>query len=171
MTSVVRSEEIAQWWNEMSLGGWLLVNATTELRLFQAFSQVLQAMPDDAFLNFLELNPLVICQQGTMGAVFGCMSPGVWQPFIYLAPSIAHMTDQNLLDRVAHEIAHVILRHYQSWEIPRGVREAEADRLSQTWGFRPRYTRAMLRRLRNDEEYALSAKGMNASGALQEPVP
>jgi hypothetical protein len=63
------------------------------------------------------------------------------------------MTDRNLGDSVAHEMAHVLLGRYRQavrLRRPPHSCEAEADQLSQQWGFRPRYTRAMLRRLHND---------------------
>jgi hypothetical protein len=72
---------------------------------------------------------------------------------MYFPPTIARMTDQHLLDRVAHDMAHVLLGHYHpdaSLRLAPHVCEAEADQLSQQWGFRPRDTRAGLRRLQKD---------------------
>ena len=74
-------------------------------------------------------------------------------PLMYFAPTIARMTDPHLLDRVAHDMAHVLLGHYcpeVNSRLPPHTCEAVADQLSQQWGFRPRDTRAELRRLENN---------------------
>lgn len=154
-TDARRDERIELWWEDVS--GWegLMVDSETEARLFQAFRQVLQAMPGEMFRQFLALDPVVMCPDES-AFVIDCPSPRFREhsrPLIYFAPTIARMTDHNLVDRVAHEMAHVILGHYrQDLRLRRSPRtcEAEADQLSQQWGFRPRYTRAMLRRLHDD---------------------
>ena len=148
MTDTARDEQIELWLEDVS--GWegFMVDSETEVRLFEAFRQVLQAMPVDLCRQFLALRPVVLCPGESAFVIDGPSGP-----LIYLAPTIARMTDQNLADRVAHEMAHVLLGHYRhdlGNRLPPHRCEAEADQLSQQWGFRPRYTRAMLRRLDDD---------------------
>jgi hypothetical protein len=148
MSAVGRDEEIEQWLEDIS--GWkeLWVESETEIRLLQAFRQVLQAMPARLCGQFLALRPVVLCTPEPAVVI-----DRPWGPMIYFAPTISRMTDQNLVDRVAHEIAHVILGHYrQGIGLRRSRCEAEEDELSRQWGFRPRYTKAMLRRLEAQEE-------------------
>jgi hypothetical protein len=124
-------------------------------RLFQSFSQVLRVIPADMFRQFLEVDPVVMCP-ANLAFVIDCPSP--WsrersRPLIDFPPTIARMTDQHLIDSVAHEMAHVLLGHYRpdvSSRLPPYTCEAEADQLSQQWGFRPRYPRRGLRRLQQD---------------------
>jgi hypothetical protein len=105
--------------------------------------------------QFLEVDPVVMCP-GNLASVIDCPSPRSRErsrPLIDFPPTIARMTDQHLIDHVAHEIAHVLLGHYRpdvSLRRPPHTCEAEADQLSEQWGFRPRYTRAELRRLQED---------------------
>jgi hypothetical protein len=115
MMDMARDEHIELWLEDVN--GWegLMVDSDTEARLFQAFRQVLQAMPVDMCRQFLEVAPVVMCP-GVSAFVIDCPLPRFRErsrPLIYFAPTIARMTDQHLVDRVAHEMAHVILGHYR----------------------------------------------------------
>jgi hypothetical protein len=152
MTDVTRDEQIELWWENVSI--WLGLQVG-EARLFQSFRQVLRVFPADMFRQFLEVNPVVMCP-GLSAFVVDCPSLRSRErsrPLMYFTPTIARMTDQHLIDCVAHETAHVLLGHYRpdvNSRLPPHTCEAEADQLSQQWGFRPRYTRAELRRLQQD---------------------
>jgi hypothetical protein len=106
MTAAEREAMIAQWWEDVNGWEWLLVEATIGARLSRAFHQVLMAMPVDVCRKFLELTPLVLCQQGARAAVLGLMvhpvgnveEAGRWQPVMYFAPTIARMADHHLVD-------------------------------------------------------------------------
>jgi hypothetical protein len=152
MTDVTRDEQIELWWENVS--SWLGLQAE-EARLFQSFRQVLRVIPADMFRPLLEVDPVVMCP-GLSAFVVDCPSPPFREcsrPLMYFTPTIPRMTNQHLIDRVAHEIAHGLLGHYQpdvSLRLPPHTCEAEADQLSQQRGFRPRSTRAELRRLQQD---------------------
>lgn len=152
MTDVARNEQIELWWEDVS--SWLGLQVG-EARLFQRFRQVFRVIPADMFRQFLEVDPVVMCP-GNLAFVIDCPSLRSRErsrPLINLPQTIARMTDQHLIDGVAREIAHVLLGHYRldvSLRLPPHMCEAEADHLSEQWGFRPRYTRAELRRLQQD---------------------
>jgi hypothetical protein len=152
MMDVARDEPIERWWEDVS--SWLGLQAE-ETRLFERFRQVLRVIPADMFRQFLALDPVVM-RPGELVFVIDCPSPRSRErsrPLMYFPPTIARMTDPHLLDRVAHEMAHVLLGHYRpkvNSRLPPHTSEADAAQLSQQWGFRPRYTPADLRRLEND---------------------
>jgi hypothetical protein len=109
------------------------------------------------FRQFLEVDPVVMCP-GLSAFVVDCPSPPFRarsRPLMYFTPTIARMTNQYLIDRVAHDIAHALLGHYRpdvSLRLPPHTCEAEADQLSAQGDF----ARAL---------HALSSAGCNRTGA------
>ena len=145
-----RHDTIAFWWEGHAEFPWFAVDVDTEQHVYEAFQRVLMTMPDDAFQRFLEARPRLVCQQGmnastfpailTQGPRSGLDEEDIYPATIYLSDAVNTWSDEKLSFIVAHESAHVVLRHYdpryQQGVTPEtATHEAEADQLARAWGF------------------------------------
>ncbi len=156
-----REEDIAYWWEGGFPGAFHYVDPT-ESRLYAAFKKVLLAMPDEHFEKFTASDVTIVCLPKTSATIFrhSLVAPPGEEPrrlhmgVIYFAPHIGRYTDNHLAEIVAHEVAHVVLGHW-SGEV-RGEERADleeaADRLSSEWGFKPRYSKKVLRKIREQDQ-------------------
>ncbi len=73
--------------------------------------------------------------------------------FIYFSPNMERRTDKNLIDTVAHEVAHVVLGH-PGMVIGASNYECEkaADGLTVSWGFQASYTKKKLEEMKRREQ-------------------
>jgi len=55
------------------------------------------------------------------------------------------ISEESMMDVIAHECAHVILGHHTMEKHSNGFNEREADNLSKKWGFKGTYTEKMLK--------------------------
>jgi hypothetical protein len=144
-----RDEIITFWMEDITGQPWFMVTVETEHRILQAFRRVLTAIPEEDFHRFMEATPQLLCVEGvhaaTMPGMFAAMPAAesrVYPVVIYLSESLATWSDDDMVEIVAHESAHVVLGHYdprrRAGRDASTTHEAEADHLSQTWGFRPR---------------------------------
>lgn len=122
-------------------------------RLARAFKEILSHLSEDKLAQFIDdINPKVIYIGSHSNAcVFAMHVPpkpkeetGLTQlNALHLSASIEDVTDEELRDILAHEIAHLMLGHQVSIgfssEGEEQCREIEADTLSVSWGFSPCY--------------------------------
>ncbi len=148
--------DIEFWWGDASSESF--DEGEGEKRVYSTFQQVLLTLPEEDFELFLEQRPLVLCQSKIRGKVFRrliAVPPGAKEMqvnFIWLSPTVSRLSENNLANTVAHEIAHLVLGHQNIKDRPRSEIEAEADALSVRWGFEPCYSRSYLGQLKAREQ-------------------
>jgi len=152
-----RIADIDYWWTDAIAESFDYGN---ERRVHSAFKHVLLAMPDEDFERFMEQQPVLLCLPKIRGKVFKRMiavPPGAKElkvTFIYLPSNVDRWSEKTLINTVAHEIAHLVLGHLDLQDTkgnPKSKTEAEADTMSEKWGFRRSYTRPTLRQLKARE--------------------
>jgi len=152
-----RKNDIDYWWTD-AIGN--SFDYGNERRVHLAFRHVLLALPDKDFEHFMEQRPLLLCLPQLLGKTFRRLFPippgaePIKVNFIYLSPNIDRWSEKNLVNTIAHEIAHLVLGHQDIRDAkhkPRSETEAEADALSKKWGFGPSYTKSRLRQLKARE--------------------
>ena len=157
-----RKANIADWWEGGFSGGCFCVKPL-EHRLRHAFERVLEQLPAEAFAAFLAVEPTVVCPAGASANLFilRAVVPPSEQPqealvtVMYFDPTAAtRKSDAALLNTVAHEVAHVVLGHHRTGLNPfhrNSDDEEAADRLLESWGFKRRYTKGQLQKMRDQE--------------------
>jgi len=157
-----RKDDIADWWGSGFPGAFFCVEPL-EHRLRHAFAHVLERIPAEALAAFMEVDPTIVCPAGASANVFilRAVAPPSDQPqealvtVMYFDPTApTRKSDASLLNTVAHEVAHVVLGHHRVRWNPyhrNSDNEEAADRLSVSWGFKQRYTKGQLRKMRDQE--------------------
>jgi hypothetical protein len=116
------------------------------------FFEVLSKMPESDREKFFEEDPKIICN-GNLGVVIHYAMPVRFIPIdrllhiniIFLRHDV--IKRKHLQDTVAHEVAHIVRGDHKSGGVPTGSGykiEKAADDLSHSWGFKRRYSKAML---------------------------
>ena len=144
-----RLKKIDDWWG--GFPGAFACVSRLEDRLRLAFRRVLLAMREEDFEHFMELNPTIVCEPHLNGSHYTYYLPvppgadGVTLHVLYFAPGIGRKSDDALAALVAHEAAHLGLRHDESHGGPED--EAAADALAEKWGFRKSYSACHLKKM------------------------
>ena len=150
-----RIVDIEYWWGDASSGSFDYGGG--EQRVYSAFQSELLALPEEDFELFLEQRPFLLCLPKIRGKVFRKLiavplgAKEMQVNFIYLPPNVKRLSEKNLVNTIAHEIAHLILGHQNIGGKPRSETEAGADALSVRWGFEPCYSKSQLRQLKARE--------------------
>ena len=140
MTPKDREQTIRTWWEYMDQGGLDHDVEDSVGRLYRAFRKVLERTSDEELQRFWDLSPQLICLR-SRGKVFRAHAN---VPVIYLAPSVLKMSETNLVNMIAHEVAHVLLGHHE--DVGAVDFEEKADDMVEKWGLKRSYPQTRRRK-------------------------
>jgi hypothetical protein len=143
------------WWEDADTMVHLTLQGMVQLK--KAFYDVLAKVPKRERDSFFEQKPYIICN-GNYGQVcrLATIAPRklpknrlLPMSFIYLRHDI--IKKENLLDNIAHEVAHIVRRDHEKIAVEGTSFDGEkgADDLSESWGFKRRYSKTRLRKMRD----------------------
>ncbi len=134
-----RISRVEDWW-EGSFPGLMHCDLDVEGCLREAFLTVLSKLSEEHFDQFTERSPTILCVTDAHAVVVLYFrrlredEEDAELVVIYFeSQTVKDRSADELVDSVAHEVAHVVLGHYKGGP-SQADQEGEADALSTSWG-------------------------------------
>jgi hypothetical protein len=115
------------------------INFQSNVRLCELFGSVLADLPIEVFADLLNTRNLFFFWSGSLAMVQAVnFTEGKPAIFCYFSDRLLQKSDSIVRGAIAHELSHIISRHYED-EVQQlqtvGAMEDEADQRAIEWGF------------------------------------